>query len=236
MEIELWSGNTKALISRDGGWLTNLSDLGGDILFPKRQLKAPDGTVKTRGGCHVCLPNFGPGGASELPQHGFGRTSLWELGDQSDSSVTLTLNGGARGYESLVSTITYELSDGHIKMTLNVQNIGKKPLRVAPAFHPYFALQSGETKVVIDDHTVELIELHEMQLAEGDQKLLITDKRNLTLTSENLPAWAQWTDQLGNYVCVEPTVGGYTFLNEKPAENELLKPNDKAIYSATMSW
>ena len=62
MNITLHTGTTAATITTDGAYITSLTDEHGDVFYPLQQLTAPDGGRKTRGGCHVCLPNFGPGG------------------------------------------------------------------------------------------------------------------------------------------------------------------------------
>lgn len=233
--VELWSGTTKALIDPQGAWLTNLSDDKGDILFPKRTLTAPDGVKKVRGGCHVCLPNFGPGGASELPQHGFGRISLWDIEEQSEDKVSLTLKGGAAGYEDLVSTLTYELNESSLSMVLNLQNNGGVTLRVGPAFHPYFALQPDEGQVMIEGSTIDLADTADTLFETGESKSLVTRRRSFALTSSGLSTWAIWTDRLALYVCVEPTFGGYTFL-AKETSPELLQPGTVASYRFMTSW
>lgn len=235
MEIEIYSSDLKAIVSREGAWLTNLSDDNGDILFPKRKLTAADGSSKARGGCHVCLPNFGPGGDSGLAQHGFGRTSAWEVANQTDNSVSLLLKGGAEGYEALESQLTYTVADGSLTLRLELKNTGDVPLRVAPGFHPYFILQSGEGQVIVDDTKHNLDDLADTLYEEGESKKLITTNRTINLTSENLPTWAIWTDQLSNYVCVEPTHAGNAFLNKKPAENELLQPGANKTYTCIIS-
>ena len=74
MNITLHTGTTTATITTDGAYITSLADERGDVFYPLQQLATSDGARKTRGGCHVCLPNFGPGGASGLAQHGFGRS------------------------------------------------------------------------------------------------------------------------------------------------------------------
>ena len=93
MDIELYNGATKAIISTKGGYVTNLANDEGDILFPKRTLKDAEGNEKTRGGSHACLPNFGPGGASGLEQHGYGRTSDWRVVERSETRVELLCEG-----------------------------------------------------------------------------------------------------------------------------------------------
>ena len=234
--IELWSGTTKAIIDPIGAWVTNLSDDAGDILFPKRQLKAPDGSTKTRGGCHVCLPNFGPGGDTGLAQHGFGRVAQWGVAGQNESSLTLRLVGGAEGYEALESTLAYELTATSIRMTLSVANIGAVPLRVGPAFHPYFALADGEGQVQIDGHSHDLDDLEGTLFETGEQRRLTSQRRTISLLSTGLSTWALWTDKLGPYVCVEPTMGGYTFLENEPTAEELLESGATKTYSAEIKW
>jgi galactose mutarotase-like enzyme len=233
--IELYSGATRAIIDPLGAWLTNLSDDNGDILFPRRQLTAADGSAKTRGGCHICLPNFGPGGKSGLPQHGFGRVLPWRVIDHSDASATLLLQGGAPGYEGLQTTIQFVIKDSSLSMMLSVENNGSEPLRVAPAFHPYFSLTKGEGEVKVDERTHVLAELAGTEFEDGDGKTLVTPGRHIHVTSRQLPTWAIWTDMLGDYVCVEPTYGGYSFLNA-PAPGELLQPGASATYECTISW
>lgn len=234
--IELWNGSTKALVSLDGAWLTNLSDDDGDILFPKRRLEAADGTKKDRGGCHVCLPNFGPGGDSELLQHGFGRTSLWTLDSQSIDTVTLTLDGGGVGYEQLSSTLTYTLESRSMRIELTVKNRGDHPLRVAPAFHPYFALRANEGRVMIDGEPIDIQDLEDTLFLQGEKKQLQLERRTIRLASKNLSTWAAWTDRIGEYVCLEPTYAGNSFLLPTPDSDELLEPQNVRTYIAEISW
>jgi glucose-6-phosphate 1-epimerase len=139
MEIELFNGSAKAIIDPRGAWLTNLSDDYGDILYPKRTLVAGDGTKKARGGSHVCLPNFGPGGDSGQPQHGFGRVMDWEVTDTTAASAMLTLAHGNNDYANLSALLTYHLESQSIIMTLEVTNDGAADMRLAPAFHPHFS-------------------------------------------------------------------------------------------------
>lgn len=236
MEIELFKGEAKAIIDPQGAWLTNLSDQNGDILFPKRTLRAPDGSKKVRGGSHVCLPNFGPGGKSGLAQHGFGRSMLWEVSERDDDSVTLLLGGGQGDYESLASTLTYELGERQVVMTLEVANGGQNALRIAPAFHPYVAVPRGVDEVLVSDEHMKLEELIEPQFVIARRQQLVTSQRTITLESKWLTTWARWTDQLGSYVCIEPSLGGFAFLSETPRDEELLGVGEVKTYQATISW
>lgn len=233
MEIEIWSGTTKAIIDPQGAYLTNLSDDLGDIIFPKRIIKNEIGEKKTRGGCHVCLPNFGPGGESGLPQHGFARDMAWEVTDSTDSSVLLTLKNGQEGYDALESVLTYQLSDKGLLVTLEATNNGDMPLRVAPAFHPYFYAQGNE--VMINGAPIKKADLVDTVFEQGDEQTVMQGNRLLTLTADNLPLWALWTDELGQYVCIEPTFDGYAFL-KKASDGEMLAHDMSKTYQMTLAW
>jgi D-hexose-6-phosphate mutarotase len=235
MEVELVHGTTKAIVDPQGAYLTNLSDDNGDLLFPKRNLTTPDGATKLRGGCHICLPNFGPGGNSPQPQHGFGRTSLWEVTDKTEDNILLTLLEGGEGYRDMTSVLTYQLADSMLMVTCELTNNGTVPLRVAPAFHPYFSL-TGEKEVEIDGQKELLDDLSEAQFMSGDSHELKTTARKFTMISTNLPVWAKWTDQLGKYVCVEPSFGGFTFLEDTPKPEEMLSAGASKSYAVSITW
>jgi glucose-6-phosphate 1-epimerase len=236
MEIELWHGQTKAIVDPIGGWLTNLSDDNGDILFPARLLKAVDGSQKKRGGMHVCLPNFGPGGDSGLDQHGFGRTSTWEIEKQTDNSAVLVLKKKEGCYAGMVATLTYALGDSQLTSTLTIDNGGANKLRIAPGFHPYFTARGGHDGVRINNEKQKLDELGETVFIMGEQQSLAILGRHITLRSKNLTAWAVWTDLLGSYVCVEPTLEGYAFLKSVPSDNQMLAPGATKTYEFVMNW
>jgi len=235
MEVELTHGTVKAIVDPRGAYLINLSDDGGDIFFPKRTLTASDGSAKLRGGCHVCLPNFGPGGDSGQPQHGFGRLSDWEVTDKTENGIILTLAEGPEEYRDMSTVLTYQLADNMIMMACEVTNNGKQALRVAPAFHPYFSL-TGEKEVVIDGTKELLDDLAEAQFFEGDTHMLKTAAREFEMASDGLPVWAKWTDQLGKYVCVEPSQNGFAFLKDEPESAELLAVGESKTYKVSITW
>lgn len=233
--IELWSGTTKALVDAQGGWLTNLADESGAILYPRRTLQEVDGTTRVRGGLHVCVPNFGPGGESGLERHGFARNATWEVIERDMPCVRLMLRGGAPGYEGLVSMLRYTLGEASLMVTLELKNEGDTPLRVAPGFHPYFILQDGERAVKLDGDVIHLGEVAGTEFVDKTVGVLATQQRKVHIATSELTRWAIWTDQLGPYICVEPTFAGNAFvLGESPVQ--LLAPGASNIYSATFSW
>lgn len=233
MDIELYNGDAKAIVSTNGGYLTNLANIRGDILFPKRTLLAPDGGQKVRGGCHVCLPNFGPGGESGLAQHGFGRSSNWAVVATTENTVELAQHGEGE-YVDMESILHYELQQGSLKMALTLKNRGEHPLKVAPGFHPYFA--TGSTLPIVNSVLEQDSSRYGVaQFLSGDMQYLTAGGRNLTLSSTGLPNWAVWTDRVESYICVEPTENGNAFVDEDTQPRTLL-PDQEAFYTMTIDW
>lgn len=232
MEIELWNGTSKAIVDPMGAWMTNLSDDNGDILYPKRKFQV-DGAAKERGGLFVCAPNFGPGGSSGQPQHGFARTVAWEVVDKTESSVLLKLVGGGE-YKDVSFVASYQLGDHMLMATLEVANDSSQSMRVAPAFHPYFP--THEQPVTVNGEKQSLDELDEAVFEEGKGQQIETADRQITCESSQLTTWARWTDQLGPYVCVEPTLAGFSFLNDTPVPQEMIQPGETKTYSFIMTW
>jgi glucose-6-phosphate 1-epimerase len=234
MEVELWNGAAKAIVDPLGAWLTNLSDENGDIIYPKRSLEAADGTTKDRGGLFACAPDFGPGGASGLPQHGFARTEPWEVVDRTESSVLLKLIPSEGEYKDVTFVVSYQLNDHILIATFDVANDSGHDVRVAPAFHPYFATHGGEVK--INGEQQVLSELHEATFEQDEKQEIELAGRKLTLASPQLTTWAKWTDELGPYICLEPSLAGFSFLNETPAPAEVLKPGETKSFTFTITW
>lgn len=233
--LSLKCGDTQATINELGAWVETLSFRGQDILFPKTTLTNPSGEDKTRGGMHVCLPNFGQGGDSGLPQHGFGRQSLWQVVGRDDSRAELVLKSHSSGYAGLSARLVYKLDELALSTTLELDNQGVGILRLAPAFHPYFAVGDNTPSVKINDRVYRLDSLAGTEFIEAKTMSIQLGDKSIRLSQENLPVWAIWTDQLGLYVCIEPTFGGYRFLQNAQSD-ELLAPGAQTSYSTTLSW
>ena len=232
MNITLHTGTTTATITTDGAYITSLADERGDVFYPLQQLATSNGARKTRGGCHVCLPNFGPGGASGLAQHGFGRTGQWQVVEQASDRVELVLQG-SDAYAGLESRLVYTVAEHQLAMQLTLANVGKEELLVAPAFHPYFAYDG--VPVLDGQPLADLTPLAETIFVDGVTRQLATGLRTITLQSEGLPRWAIWTDELGPYFCVEPTHSGNSFA-DNPAHAVALVPGQTARYGVRVGW
>lgn len=225
--LELVAGKSHLVIDPQGAWVTEWSHDGRPVLYSRRELTTASGETKTRGGMHVCLPNFGPGGDSGLAQHGFGRTTEWAVTLSERSRIVLQLScNNEISYAGCVCTLTYGLGDGLLSATLHVANNGTLPARFAPAFHPYFALSDGTPAVRVNTGFYDLMSLEDTVFIEENDVTLTTTNGSIHVAQQQLSTWALWTDQLGNYVCVEPTYGGNRFLH--PAQpDELLAPGEE---------
>lgn len=235
-EHRLTKGGSTLVVDDNGAWVTRLCDTKGDILFPRESLQIAGRQTKFRGGCHVCVPQFGPArGELDLPQHGFGRDSLWLLQDKTDSTLVFHLAPTHEDYIDLQIILRYELQENALRSELSLHNDGAREMRVAPGFHPYFAIGDAVT-IGLDDETVQVDAYHEMATAHGFEKKLEVKGRQIVVSSEELNVWALWSDRLGDYFCVEPTLGGNRFLIDNPDEDETLAPNAHASYTMTISW
>lgn len=232
MNITLHTGTTTATITTSGAYITSLADEHGDVFYPLQQLTTSDGERKTRGGCHVCLPNFGPGGASGLAQHGFGRTGQWQVVEHTSDRVELVLQG-SDAYAGLGSRLVYTVAEHQLAMQLRLANVGEDELLVAPAFHPYFAYDG--VPVLDGQSLTDLAPLAETIFVDGPTHQLATGRRTITLQSEGLPRWAVWTDGLGPYLCVEPTHSGNSFA-DSPSRATVLVPGQTAQYGVRVEW
>lgn len=218
-------------VDPNGGYLNSLPG----ILYPRQIIGE-----KSRGGSHVCLPNFGPDSSGRLAQHGFGRTSRWEvIADDSDDDeavrvveLKLDTTDIPDDYEGLEARLQYWCGPDHLSMILTVLNSSESAMRVAPAFHPYFM---ADKPVMLNGELVDLSSYSEARFMDREEHKLQLGNRQLTLSSRTLNRWALWTDQLGEYFCVEPTLAGPSFDGE-PDEEELVDPGRIRRYDFTIAW
>jgi D-hexose-6-phosphate mutarotase len=184
--VLLTSGKAEVEIDPKGAYVTRWAVDGRDILYPKSELKNSKGESKTRGGCHVCLPNFDNGDKYGLPHHGYGRLVDWRVVSQSASSLALEIDNGDQQvpekYHGLKARLVYTLEADKLTMLLWVKNAGDAGVEVDPAFHPYF----------------------------------LNDAPLYELSPMNLPVTLVWSDNLDNYFCAEPTANGRSFKDSVP--------------------
>ena len=230
--IELTAGALSASISTHGAWLERLEKNGVPILFPKRTFTLADGTEKIRGGCHVCFPNFGPGGESGLAQHGFARDLEWIITEQQESTATFTLRIVSGPYAGLDLGLSYELNENAVSMRLHVRNVSEAEFRVSPGFHPYFAAPTN-VDVAIDDAVYDSNAIGDAVMLSGTPKRMAIGAKDIVMQAENLPQWVLWSDKLDDYICIEPTKAGFSFLQDATLD-ELLLPAQSKDWALTI--
>ena len=117
-EIILRNQSATIQVNTMGGYIDSLILKGREILFPKTSVQVANDT-KLRSGMHVCLPQFGPDSKNHLAQHGFGRTSDWEIRHQNESDIGLKLISTEKGYEHVEWLLDYSLPNENEAIAIN---------------------------------------------------------------------------------------------------------------------
>lgn len=210
-----------ATVDTGGAWVVDLSLDGRPILFRRDTLQSDTGQEMTRGGMHVCSPYFGsPWRTSTLglPKHGYSRLVDWKEVEITEDAVTLEHAQGRGHYVGLEQTLTYAISetpeDGEFEFSftadLTLRNCRPPrrvpPIVVAPGFHPYFQGLEG-----FEDLKTDVVRSGEVKTLGGGfttKRVKSRMGRDISVSTRNLPEFIEWTDRLGDYVCIEPTASG----------------------------
>lgn len=230
--IDLQTNNTRLQIDLRGAFITSLKIGNQDILFPRSVFKTNTGESKTRGGLHVCLPNFGPSQRYSLNQHGFGRELDWRIVEQRASFVKLELCGGDKTYKDLQSILEINLNEDSLELQLALCNHGRTVLEVAPGFHPYFKIKDGLEEFLVNGEKLALKDLAGTIFRDNISLAEIGDYQ-FKFSQQNLSRFAIWTDRLSNYVCIEPTFAGNAFVNNT---SDKMSAGETKQYSFEFKW
>lgn len=195
-EIILRNHSASMQINTLGAYVDNLVLHGREVLFPKTSVQVGTDT-KLRGGMHVCLPQFGPDSKNHLAQHGFGRTSTWQIRYQNESDVGLRLISTAKGYENVEWLLDYSLpNENEAVATLTVCNYGDAPVRTSPGFHPYFPAVGTQFDFNGAPYDADYIAHTEFVASPSDTHVAF-DGLKLDIRTQNLPVYALWSDRNG---------------------------------------
>lgn len=220
-------------VDNEGGYLDSLTDKGQNIIYPIEEIILEDGNKKIRGGIHPCIPNFGKDELKGLNSHGYGRDFKWELAGKGESYTALFLRGMDE-YARLDSYLNYEIKDNMLRMNLTFRNQDNKEILIAPGFHPYF--QSKDSYVKVDGKEFSKEELMNTVFINSDSLEFETDKYKFKYICKNVNTFAIWTDFLGDYICVEPTYNGPSFMNSWEENPYPLQSKEKLEFEAIVSW
>jgi len=151
--VEIFNASARAKIALQGAHLFHYERVGEDPLLwlSKKSLFKTGKAI--RGGVPVCWPWFGKNPADrELPQHGFARTSVWNLlevkeidGHTTEVVLQLLPSAGSlqlwpRKFELLL-TITV---DRELVLSLTTKNCDAQAFEITAALHSYFAVENVE--------------------------------------------------------------------------------------------
>ncbi len=239
--IMLYAETAHAVVNPLGGYVESFScshDDGNtvDLFYPKQEI-----AKKLRGGMHICLPNFGKDVTGRLSQHGFGRNAQWSVQStlNTESTRLLLIPPQESEYRFLGAQMVISLYKRAITTDLLLTNEGEEPLRVAPAFHPYFALPNGvsPSQVAVNGELTGPETLL-ASVTHDTTDLTTVETPQYTATLENLgfDKTTIWSDGNGDYICVEPSANGSTFLEPIGDASEYLQPKQQRMYRTIISF
>ncbi|WP_058989720.1 aldose epimerase [Anaerococcus rubeinfantis] len=206
MKIKLKEKDLEMTVNSYGAYIEKFTKNKKPIFFPKLLVKIKD-ELKTRGGMHPCLPNFGKSEIKNLAQHGFGRISFWDIEEKSANSIKFKLEGKDE-YENTSYYIEYKIENSSLKVYLKIENKSGKDLPIAPGFHPYFYVDKD---LSIKDVNLEKINLEDTYFLKEKKAYLESKYFNIMIENENFKEFAIWTDYKGEYLCLEPCLNGPSF-------------------------
>ena len=146
--------DSEAIISLFGAHLIHFAPKNQSPWFWLSREAVLDGSRGIRGGVPICWPWFGPSpervGLGKV-QHGFARTSVWQLDGISDASdgtllhLSLQDSDDSRALWPHHFTLEYDLLIGHeLTLMLTTRNEDDNPLIYNGALHSYFSITNPE--------------------------------------------------------------------------------------------
>jgi len=156
--IEVTNAHASAKIALQGAHIFEYKAVDKPALLWCSQKAYFEKGKAIRGGIPLCFPWFGKHeDDSSLPQHGFARTSLWDVVKEEENEEGITrvrlqlshseesLKLWAYKFEVCLDVVVGET----LKVSLHIKNIDAKPFKVSTALHTYFAI-SDISSIVIE--------------------------------------------------------------------------------------
>lgn len=206
------NNNLRAQINEEGAYVEKFTYKDKNIFFDKKSLPLGD-SYKIRGGMHVCAPNFSDDKLlNELPSHGFGRDKRWEVKDYGKDYLKLELTG-LGSYDKVSFEISYKVLEDGLRTKLTIENKGEGKVPLASAFHPYFATSFEDLS--LRDYKIEKKDLPDSIFISADSMFFTMANREVEIKGiENIGTFTLWSDFLDDYICIEPTYNGKSFLDD----------------------
>ncbi|WP_368562920.1 D-hexose-6-phosphate mutarotase [Pseudoxanthomonas sp. UTMC 1351] len=131
-----------AAISLHGAQVLSFVPQGfGDVMWLSPDTRHPPQAI--RGGIPVCWPYFArQGRPDDVPQHGYARTSVWNLADaQHDEDGTVMLEFALPNETGAALDLSMTVRIGRaLEQSLTTHNRSAEPQRLTQALHTYFAV------------------------------------------------------------------------------------------------
>lgn len=205
---------------------------GESVIYPPRTVLI-GGTEKARGGAFICSPIFGPTPTDgsytgiELPQHGLVRQHPFR--DRACGFRKGEAQSVMWFYEPwrhAVRASTRISRDGErLTHTIRVTNNERSPMPISLGFHPYFKTSGRRFEIRHGDRRIKSRDvLHDtplfIPLSRGRKVVTLSaNDRLIALTMKGYTHVCVWTDNIGEYICVEPVMravqGGHVKLKGK---------------------
>lgn len=139
--IEVKNSFAAAKIALQGAHLFHYQAAGKTPLFWVSQTSYYREGKAIRGGVPVCWPWFGPHKKdTSLPQHGFARTSKWEVAEKkelSDGSSVVVLKLDKPWEYAYALLLEIRVSE-KLELSLTTTNLDTRPFGITEALHSYF--------------------------------------------------------------------------------------------------
>ncbi|TRX54434.1 D-hexose-6-phosphate mutarotase [Thalassomonas sp. M1454] len=151
-EVSISHQTCQASLSLFGGHVLSWKPIGHDEVFWLSKSAVFDAKTAIRGGIPLCWPWFGPYG--EAGNHGFARTSVWELSkvDVAQHSVTVELTLSGANFSQfwpnkfvVKQIITFSNT---FSQQLIIENVSDEDFQFTDALHTYFSVSSPENVAI----------------------------------------------------------------------------------------
>ncbi len=251
-----------------GGLVTALSVAGRDVLYLDEATLA-DPSKNVRGGVPVLFPSPGRlrddryargAVAGALGQHGFARSSPFEVLDAREDRVTMRLrpSDAARAefpFEHEL-TLSARVSPGALHLDAEVRNPGAVELPYGLGYHPYFFVPAAEKAAARvptqatrawDNVAKRARALSGIALGDGEVDLHLLDHggsraelclgggRVVVAGDDGWRCWVVWTLPGRDFVCLEPWTSPADALNTGDGLLTLA-PGASRAHRLTISW
>lgn len=225
--IELVNGKNKLSINLQGAQILNLELKGTKILGGFMRADGKPGNT------HPGTPILGKEKSTDysLPQHGFGRTSLWQIEDQDNRRLVLSYPIISDKYpEGTKVKQIFFLGKDYFKLVTIHTNAGIKSAPVNFGEHFYWQTPEGWEHLKINDlPAVNFVKKNSVISIKPENVIEIPGLPKIILKQTGLPFATIWAaDKDGKfdtqYVCIEPVEGDQTYADFFATSKALIHP------------